>query len=204
MSCRNLVTALCVAFLLALVLTSDTALSHCDSEDGPIIPLIRTSLENGDVTPLLKWLTPADEAEIVDLFQRVRALRAESTAAQEIADRLFIDTFIRLHRAGEGAPFTGIQPAGSIPPIFVELDHALETGSVTEVADHLAQEVREEIVQRFNHAAELRKRQDVSVEDGRRFVEAYVTYMHFVEGLQHYLAGGETGHHVKPDNEAGH
>ncbi|MDF1543662.1 MAG: DUF6448 family protein [bacterium] len=187
---------------IILLLAVSPAFSHCDSEDGPIIPAIRTALDNGEITPLLKWLAADDEAEIKDLFARVRALRTQSDEAKEIADQLFIETFIRVHRASEGAPFTGIKGAGTMPPIFAELDNALESGSVDALADKVANEVRENIVKRFDHAKELSKHQDDTVEAGREFVEAYVTYMHFVEGLHNFLASAAEGHHTPAD--AGH
>jgi Family of unknown function (DUF6448) len=189
---------LTLATLIVIFMVSP-AVSHCDSEDGPIIPLIRTSLDNGEITPLLKWLADDDEAEIKGLFTRVRALRTQSDEAKEIADQLFIETFIRVHRASEGAPYTGIKEAGTMPPIFAKLDQALESKSVDALADKVANAVRENIVKRFNNAVELSKYQDHSVEAGREFVEAYVTYMHFVEGLHTYLSADVQGHHSSAD-----
>lgn len=189
---------------IVLALAAGPAFSHCDSEDGPIIPLIRNSLEDGDITPLLKWLAADDEAEIRSLFTRVRAVRGQSDDAREIADQLFIETFIRVHRAGEGAPFTGIKEAGTTPPIFAELDSALASGNVNALADKIAGAVRENIIRRFNRAVELGKHQEHSVESGREFVKAYVTYMHFVEGLHNYLAEVEEEHHSSASKSHGH
>ncbi len=193
-----------VLVISAILLAPGTAMAHCDSEDGPIIPIILESLEGGDITSLLKWISSEDEEEIKSLFVRVRALRRQSDEAKEIADRLFIETFIRVHRAGEGAPYTGIKPAGSILPVFTALDKALESGSVDELAEKVADTVRENIVEQFNHALDLGTHQDESVEAGRDFVEAYVTYVHFVEGLHHYLHTAEVGHNSVPEAGCGH
>jgi hypothetical protein len=195
------ITALSTIILLLAV---RPVFSHCDSEDGPIIPAIRTALDNGELTPLLKWIAADDEAEIKDLFTRVRALRTQSDEAKEIADQLFIETFIRVHRASEGAPYTGIKAAGTMPPIFAELDNALESGTVDALADKIANAVRENIIKRFDHAKELSKHQDHTVEAGREFVEAYVTYMHFVEGLHNFLTMAAEGHHAPADAGHGH
>ena len=189
---------------IILLLAVSSVSSHCDSEDGPIIPAIRTALDNGELTPLLKWLAADDEAQIKDLFTRVRALRTQSDEAKEIADQLFIETFIRIHRASEGAPYTGIRAAGTVPPIFAELDKALESGTVDALADKIANTVRENIIKRFDHAKELRKHQDHTVEAGREFVEAYVTYMHFVEGLHNFLTSVADGHNAPADAGHGH
>lgn len=201
-SCHDFIIKITAFIAIIMLITVSPVFGHCDSEDGPIIPAIRTSLDNGKITPLLKWLAADDEAEIKELFTRVRALRTQSDEAKEIADQLFIETFIRVHRASEGAPYTGIKAAGTIPPIFAELDNALESGSVDALADKIAKEVRENIIKRFDTAKELSLHQNHSVEAGREFVEAYVTYMHFVEGLHNFLTTATEGHH--PPAEAGH
>lgn len=183
-----------ILMLLVMLLLTGSAFGHCDSEDGPIIPEIQTALDNGDVVPLLKWLPPEHEAEISDLFQRVTALRNISEDARELADQLFIETFIRLHRAGEGAPFTGIKTAGSMPPIFSQLDKALDEDSIDKLANQVAETVRDGITTRFQEASDLRKQQNQSVAAGRKYVEAYITYMHFVEGLHNYISNASADH----------
>lgn len=201
---NRIITKVLTLSALIILLVANPVLSHCDSEDGPIIPAIRTSLDNGEITPLLKWLAVDDEVEIKDLFTRVRALRSQSDEAKEIADKLFIDTFIRVHRASEGASFTGIKEAGTMPPVFAELDNALESGSVDALADKIANAVRENIVKRFDKAVDLSKHQDHSVEAGREYIKAYVTYMHFVEGLHNYLSSAAQGYHSSVDEGHGH
>lgn len=201
---RHRVTKTVVLIAMMVVFLSNFAFGHCDSEDGPIIPAIRTSLENGEIEPLLKWIAPEDESEIRKLFDRVREVRSQSSEAKQLADRLFIETFIRIHRASEGAPFTGIKEAGSNPLIFAELDQALESGSVDALADKVANAVREGIVERFDRAVALKQHQDESVEAGRKYVAAYVTYMHFVEGLHNYLSTAAEGHHSSADGAHDH
>jgi len=203
-SSRRLVAQILTLSTIILMSAASPVFSHCDSEDGPIIPAIRTALDNGEITPLLKWITADDEAEIRELFTRVRKLRSQSAEAKEIADQLFIETFVRVHRAGEGAPYTGIRAAGTMPPIFAKLDNALESGSVDALADKIANEVRENIVMRFDRARELSEHQDDSVEAGREFVEAYITYMHFVEGLHNFLTADADAIHAPSGEEHGH
>ena len=41
-----------------------------------------------------------------------RQRMAPSAEARELADRYFFETLVRIHRAGEGAPYTGLKPAG--------------------------------------------------------------------------------------------
>jgi len=50
------------------------------------------------------------------------------------------------------------------------------------------------IKKRFNEALEKKKHTDDSVEAGRDFVEAYVQYLHFIEGIHNLIAKGAEHH----------
>ena len=51
--------------------------------------------------------------------------------ARELADLYFSETLVRCHRAGEGAPFTSLKPAGrNLGPAIPAGDKALETGNL--------------------------------------------------------------------------
>ena len=103
------------AVLLGLMLAGN-AQAHCDAMDGPVITEARAALEAGDVTPLLKWVPAEDEAEIRRVFADVRDIRGQSEKVRKIADKHLFATLVKVHRASEGAPFTGIKPAGNIDP----------------------------------------------------------------------------------------
>ncbi len=184
--------------VLAGVLLGAPALAHCDSEDGPVITEARVAIQRGEVTPLLKWITPEQEPEIRALFDKTQAVRAQGDAAREVADQLFIETLVRLHRESEGAPYTGIKPAGTpVSPAVAHADAALERGSVDELADHLAEAVRTRVKERFKAAAEARAHQADSVDAGRTFVHRYVQFVHYVEHL-HAAITADIGHHGQP------
>ncbi len=110
---KTMATALATVSLLA----PRMALAHCDTLDGPVVIDARTALQQQDVTPVLKWVTANAEAEIRTAFDQVLAVRKLGGAAQALADRSFFETLVRVHRAGEGAPYTGLKPAGSVEPI---------------------------------------------------------------------------------------
>ncbi len=168
--------------LLALLVPQMVA-AHCDALDGPVITEARGALQKGDVTPLLKWVMPEYEEELRWAFTQTLQVRGLGLQAQELADRYFFETLVRVHRAGEGAPYTGIKPAGTIAAPITKADLALAQGSVDELADAISAHVAKEMRGRFAHALELRKRAHESVAVGREFVEAYVGYVHFVEGV---------------------
>jgi len=95
---------------------------------------------------------------------------------------------LRLHRVGEGAPYTGLKPAEEIEPIIAETDKALESGSVENLVKKVSAVMSVGIRERFAHARETKKHAGESVETGREFVEAYVDFTHYVERLYHDAA----------------
>lgn len=190
--------------VLALFMLGGWALSvsaHCDTLGGPVVQDAKIALQKGDVTPVLKWVKPEDEAEIRKAFQETLVVRAKGPEARDLADRYFFETLVRIHRAGEGAPYTGLKPADAVEPIIAMSDKALDGGSsdslLKAVTEHVARGIRE----RFQHALEAKKHANESVEAGREFVEAYVIYTHYVERL-HADATTSPSHHEEAGSEA--
>lgn len=185
-------TSIGFALVLALMLPG-LAWAHCDALDGPVVLEARAALEANDVTRLLKWVPAQDEAEIREAFARAVAVRKLGDEAKKVADTYFFETLVRIHRTGEGAPYTGLKPAGMIDPAFVKADRALEGGPIDELADAITAHAAEGLRERFARVAEARKHANDSVEAGRKYVEAYVTYIHYVEGISNLIHGG--AHH---------
>lgn len=184
--------------LLALVaLIPGHVRAHCDTLDGPVVATAKTALEKGDITPVLKWVKSDDEKEVKEVFQKVLVARKTSPEAREIADRYFFETLVRIHRAGEGAPYTGLQ-VGPAEPIILEADKSLQTGSIEEIIKHMTVLVTKGIKKRFSETLERKKHADESVAAGREFVEAYVDYTHYLERLYNDVAG-QTAVHGKAD-----
>lgn len=174
--------------------------AHCDSLDGPVIVEAKAALKRGDVTPLLKWVPKESEGEIRSVFSQVVAVRAKGTDARELADRFFFETLVRVHRAGEGAPYTGLKPGGTTVPAVAAADKALDAGSVDALATKIGNAVREGILKRFANVMAKKREVSESPEAGREYVAAYVEYVHFVEGIHGMVARGAAhGHDEKPD-----
>lgn len=167
---------------------------HCDTLAGPVIAEAKIALASGDVTPLLKWVKPESEAEIRAAFSKALAVRAQGPQARELADMYFFETLVRIHRQGEGAPYTGLKPADAVEPITVETDRALEAGASDPLVKLLQQDVAEGIRSRFARAVEAKKHANDSVAAGREYVEAYIEFTHYVEAL-HATANGKGPHH---------
>jgi hypothetical protein len=190
---HSLKAALALAALAAFAPAISRA--HCDSMDGPVVAQALDALASGDVAPTLKWVRAQDEAELREAFQRALAVRQLGAEAAELSDRYFLETLVRIHREGEGAPYTGLRPAGQLEPVYVAADGALDDGSADRLAGHVAHEVESAIASRFAEAMELRAHAESSPEAGREYVAAYVRYMHFVEAVHELLAHGEASGH---------
>ncbi|OPZ88003.1 MAG: hypothetical protein BWY76_00180 [bacterium ADurb.Bin429] len=199
---RTMVMHLLGFFGLGLLLAWGTpAGAHCDTLDGPVVADARVALAKGDVTPTLKWVRATDEAEIRAAFQQALKVRGLSADAKALADTYFFETLVRIHRAGEGAPYTGLKPAGSpVEPGIALADDALKTGNAEKLVAAITTEVANGIRKRFTHAAEAKKHAGDSVADGREYVAAYVTFIHFVEGLHTAMSG--TSHAAEGAHDA--
>ena len=206
-------TSLLGIWVMAAVLlaTSHVASAHCDTLDGPVIQDAKKAIEAKEITPVLKWVKPKDEKAVRAAFQRLLATKAKNSEAEE---HKFFATLVKIHRAGEGAPFTGLKPAGAVEPAVAEADKALVSGSSDALVKLVTDDVATGIKKRYDHAATTYKHKDESVAQGREFVEAYVEYTHYVERLHQDAAGrathgehaqhGKGEKHLTPATESGH
>ena len=180
------------------------ALGHCDGLDGPVVTVARKSLETGNVNLVLPWVRTEDEGDIRKVFDQARSVRNLGAEARELADTHFFETLVRIHRAGEGAPFGGLQPAGrDLGPAVPAADRALEHGSVEQVERLLTAAIRDGVYKHFDAAMSHRKFDPDDVEAGRAYVEAYVPYVHYVERLWQAAQGAEHAH-ANDQHHAGH
>ena len=120
--CQSLLLAVFIIFFSAAAHVS----AHCDALDGPVVEDAKAAITENDVSPVLKWVRKEAEAEIREAFAATMKVRALSDDARKVADTHFFETLVRLHRAGEGEPFTGLKPAGKIDPGFLAADQALQ------------------------------------------------------------------------------
>lgn len=178
--------------------------AHCDTPEGPVIPAVHKALETKDLTPAMRWIKPEYEKEIKEAFNKALEVRKSGGAAQEMADQYFTETFVRLHRAGEGEPYTGIKPAGGDPgPAVTAADASLNSGNDEALVKLMKDAVGKAVQERFAKAREAKAHADQSVDAGRAYVEAYVGLTHFVERV--YAMTEEQGHgagHAAPPADA--
>jgi len=191
-----------VFFALGMATSAPPAGAHCDTLDGPVVAEARGALEAGDVTPVLKWVAPDDADTIRAAFDQTLTVRRKGPEAKDLADRYFFETLVRVHRAGEGAPYTGLKPAGSgADPVIEAADKAIDSGEADQLIDDIATEVKSGLRERFERVEKTRKHKDESVEAGRRYVAAYVEFIHYAERLHQNATTGAASH---ASHEPGH
>jgi len=184
-------TKLVVVIVSILTLFSSlTTSAHCDSYDGPVIMDAYKALEINNVKLVLKWIPAEKEKEIISLFNKTHALKGQDKEVYEIVQKHFFETLVRLHREAEGAPYTGLKPAGSTIQIIQMTDNALAEdnieGFIIKLDTHLNKVVRE----KYQKVADLKKVKDNSTAEGRAFVAAYVDYTHTIEAIHHFIENG--------------
>jgi Family of unknown function (DUF6448) len=153
----------------------------CDSIKHPIVKNTQVALEKGDIKPIMKWVNKEKEKEIHDLFKKTLIVRNQGKEAQEIADRYFLETFVRLHLAGKGETYTSKTPAGVVEPVVIEADKNLEPVSVDALVKFITRKVREGIHERFSKVNEAGKHADHSIEAKHEYMEAYIQFNHYAE-----------------------
>ena len=184
------------AFAAGLLFGAQSAQAHCDGIDGPVVGAAQKALQSGDVSRILIWVRPQDEGEIKKAFEETLAMRKLGPQAQAFADRYFFETLVRIHRAGENAPYTGLKPAGrDLGPAISAADKAIETGSEPDLVQLVTEHVRKGL---SKHLKEVLAKKNFAPDDvaaGREYVEAYVTYIHYVERLYEAAEKPSAGHY---------
>ena len=203
-SFSRIARAVVILTILALVtvgfFAGKTAFAHCDGLDGPVVITAQRALQSGDLNPVLIWVQPKDEDKIKRVFEETLAVRKLGPQAQALADRYFFETLVRVHRAGENAPYTGLKPAvRDLGPAIPTADKALDSGSDEALIQLLTDEVRNGLHNHFREVIEKKKFAANDVAAGREYVEAYVVYIHYVEGLYEAAAKPVSGHYPETD-----
>lgn len=180
---------------------------HCDTRDGPVVKAAKKALETGNINYILIWTPKESEKELKSIFEKTLRARKAGKDALEVADDWFFENSIRLHRAGEGAAYTGMKPAGlSEGPVVPRAEKAIETGDPNDTVSFILKTVEDDLTNRFHHVMEKKKYEVNDVAAGREFIAAFigwVVYSHHLyvsvtgavdPGAQHGEKAGR-GHH---------
>jgi len=190
---------------LLAALKPATVQAHCDTAEGPAVKDGRKALETGNINYALKWIPADGEAELRDVFEKALKVRTLGADAAEVADRLFLETMVRIHRMGEGVGFTGIQPVGTqIGPVVKVADEAIVLGSDADLLPMVPEERRAELDKRFQAALAVKDFDLDDVAAGRRYLAAYVSFFKYAEGEDHEHHGHEGHGHSEHGCGCGH
>jgi hypothetical protein len=195
MKIRGVVCVFPIFVVSVLFLAPPGVLGHCDGMDGPVVKAAMKALEAGNVNFVLIWVRKQDEEAIKSAFEKTLAVRKLNSEAKELADIYFFETLVRIHRAGEGAPFTGLKPAGrDLGPAIPGADAAIETGKAESLAKLLMGLVHDGLLDHFKEVLERKNFDKNDVERGREFVKAYVEFIHYVERIHEATKTQAHGH----------
>jgi Family of unknown function (DUF6448) len=189
-------------FAIGLLFGAPAAQAHCDSLDGPVAKAVQKALETGNINPVLAYAPAAAEVEIRAAFEKSRKVRSLGADARALADQAFMETVIRLHRAGEGAAYTGLKPAGAdYGPVIPAAEHAVETGDLTKLKAVLVEQIEHALHERLAHVRELQKaplepKTAADVPHARERVSAELGLVTFAETLRQAALGKGAGHHA--------
>ena len=191
-------TTLAVGFLFA----SQAAQAHCNSVDGPVAKAVQAALDDGNINPVLAFAPASAEAEIRTAFEKSRKVRSLGGEARALADQAFMETTVRLHRAGEGAAYTGLKPAGiDYGPVIPAAEHAVRTGDLTKLKVVLAAEIEHALTDRLAHVREAQKapldpQTAAEVPPARERISAELGFITFAESMHQAILGKGAEQHV--------
>ena len=172
-----------ISLVILLVLPANFAFSHCDTMDGPVVADARKAIEQNNVNYVLKWVPAVDEKEIKEAFDLTMKVRVLSPEADTLADNYFFETLVRVHRSGEGEPYTGVKPSGTpIDEKILAADKCIALGNLSPLNGLVPKDKLAELKKRFDKVMLLKNFDVNNVKAGREYIEAYVQFFHFAEG----------------------
>jgi len=183
-----------ILFLSLLILSTNVTFAHCDTMDGPLIKDARQAIVLNNINYALKWVSSKNEAEIKNVFNLMMKVKELSPEAKELAEKYFFETLVRVHRSGEGVPYTGVKPSGTpIDEKILAADKSIEFGNLSPLTGMESKEKLPELTKRFDKVMSLKNFDVNNVEAGREYIEAYVQFFKFAEGEEEGTADVEHG-----------
>lgn len=191
-----------IATVAIILWMPQTASAHCDTMDGPTVADGIKAMENNNINYVLKWVQPEYEEEIKQIFSLSMNVKDLSPEAKELSDQYFFSNLVRLHRAGEGALFTGLKPSGTpIDEKVLAADKSIELGNLSPFENLIEEDKISELTERFNNVMALKEYDVNDVNAGRKYIEAYVEFFKFAEGEEDEAHGATDAHTTVDTNE---
>lgn len=192
-----------IVLVLMLSLTTIQINAHCDGIDGPVVIDAKKAIETENVDLVLIWVMEEYEDEIKDAFNKTLQVRKQSPEAQELADMYFFETLVRVHRQGEGAPYTGLKPAGrDLGPAITLADASIEKESLKELYELLTSNIHDGLHLYYDNVLRKKNFDKDNVDAGREFVESYVEFVHYVKAIYESAKTINAGHGHKTETQS--
>ena len=171
------------AILMAMSLFNTKSYAHCDRKNGPVAVAAKEALKTEDFSKVVIWVGEEQEKELKKKFNESLSVYQKGGDSKELAKEYFMSTTVRLHRAAEGMPFTGLKPASSAAKDIQVAEKALETGNLDPVMEKFSSKLEDEAQKWFQKALEAKKNKDESIEAGREWADKYVKYIVYLHKL---------------------
>lgn len=164
---------------------------HCDTMDGPVVKAAELAIETENINYILPFVALEYDEELRKAFRKTLSVREESADAAELADRWFFETAVRLHRMGEGEPYTGLKPAGlDWGPVVPRAENAIKTEDLDDLKNFVLKAVSEALEWRFKSAVSQKDYKLNDVDAARAYVNAMLNFVLFSNDLYRYVEGG--------------
>jgi len=160
--------------------------------DGrPVVRAATRALTERNVNLILPWVHASGDDEVREAFSRAITVREGGGAAAELADLWFFETVVRVHRQGEGAPYSGLKPAGlDWGPVVPRTEKAMESGDADEAIAFVTGEVERELKERFEEAMARKDHDEDDVPAAREYVQAMLGFVLFSHHVYAFVKSG--------------
>ena len=115
---------------------------------------------------------------------------------EKLINKDFPESSVRLSQTGAWESSTGIKDEPA-EPIIAIADKALTEGFADAMINKISIHLAEAIKEKFHKALEAWKNKDKSVDAGREFVQAYLTYMHYVDDIHSSIISAGNHRHTE-------
>lgn len=146
---------------------------YIDSMDGPLVKAAENALDMENIKYILPYVSPKDEKELKDAFEKTLSVRELSGVAAELADYWFFETTVRLHHKWEDKPYNGLKSAGTDwGPIVPKIEQAIKTENLDELLSFLLNFIKEDMEGRFADMLSKKDYDEDDIEDARDYLQA--------------------------------
>jgi Family of unknown function (DUF6448) len=165
-----------------------------DIPNGPVMNAAKMALDTGNVNYVLIWVPEESENQIKNLFEKTVCEHRAGKVVQDIAINWYLETVKRLHRAGERALYTCMNPDGpDESPVILKVNGAIETGEAEEIIGFIPKTQEHDFRHRFHHLIEKKNYDVNNVAAGREYVAEFIDFILYLHHLCTSISG-EAGH----------